>query len=144
MMPMEKERYREKKQLESIVEKLERDVDSIVVEGFSDKQVMRKLGYSGRIFLSAERETEDLVEDVGRRSERVAVLTDFDEHGKQQNMEISQALEEEVDVIRASRKEFGAQLTSTGRQCIEDVAPLFDDRNEKFRDATLDRLFFRG
>lgn len=144
MMPMKKERFEEKKRLEMLAEKLERDVDSIIVEGIADKRVMRKLGYSGRIYLSAERTVEDLAEDVSRGSERVAVLTDFDDHGKERNREIARELEKELDVIRASRREFGAQLTSTGRQCIEDIRPLFQDKNEKFRDATLDRLFFRN
>jgi 5S rRNA maturation endonuclease (ribonuclease M5) len=144
MLPMEKERFEERKRLESLTEKIDRDVDSIIVEGFSDKKMMQKLGFTGRIFLSAERKLEDLVEDVSRSTERVAVLTDFDDHGKKRNREIARELEKKIDVIRASRKEFGAQLTSTGRQCIEDIAPLFDDRNKKFRDATLDRLFFRS
>lgn len=144
MLPMDKERFEERKRLEALAEKIDRDVDSIIVEGFSDKKMMQKLGFTGRIFLSAERKLEDLVEDVSRGAERVAVLTDFDEHGKERNREIARQLERKVDVIRASRKEFGAQLTSTGRQCIEDVAPLFDDRNKKFRDAALDRLFFRS
>ncbi|MFB6190994.1 MAG: hypothetical protein ABEJ64_01050 [Candidatus Nanohaloarchaea archaeon] len=142
MLPMEKKRFEERKNLERLVEKIDRDVDSVVVEGVADREVMQQLGFTGRIFLSAERKLDDLVEDVSRGAERVAVLTDFDDHGKQQNREISGALEKEIDVIRTSRKEFGAQLTSTGRQCIEDVAPLFDDRSQKFVEATLDRLFF--
>ncbi|MFB6190677.1 MAG: hypothetical protein ABEJ91_03840 [Candidatus Nanohaloarchaea archaeon] len=144
MLPMEKERFEERKRLEALAEKIDRDVDSIIVEGFSDKKMMQKLGFTGRIYLSAERKLEDLVEDVSRGAERVAVLTDFDDHGKERNREIARELEKKIDVIRASRKEFGAQLTSTGRQCIEDIAPLFDDRNKKFRDAALDRLFFRS
>lgn len=140
---MDKESFEERKKLEELVEKLDCDVDSIVVEGFSDKQVMKQLGFSGKIFLSAERKLSDLVEDVSRGARRVAVLTDFDEHGKDQNKEIAQALEEEVDVIRASREEFGAQLTSTGRRCIEDIRPLFKSKQKKFVEATLDRLFFR-
>ncbi|MFB6265780.1 MAG: hypothetical protein ABEI07_01720 [Candidatus Nanohaloarchaea archaeon] len=144
MLPEEKSEFRERKRLEQLARKLDRDVDAIVVEGYSDRRIMRKLGYSGKIFQSAEREIDDLREDVSRGSRRVAVLTDFDEHGKKQNREISRALEKEVDVIRASRKEFGTQLTSKGRQAVEDIAPLFEDKNKKFRDATLDRLFFRS
>jgi len=34
------------------------------------------------MFLSAERTIEDLTEDVTRASKRVAILTDFDQHGK--------------------------------------------------------------
>lgn len=140
---MEKKRFEERKRLERLVEKIDRDVDSIVVEGFADKKIMRKLGFSGKVFLSAERTVEDLKEDVARGSKRVAVLTDFDTHGKEQNREIARQLEQDVDVIRTSRKEFGAQLTSTGRQCVEDVRPLFQDKSQKFVEATLDRLFFR-
>lgn len=141
---MDREKFRERKKLEEVTDKLDRDVDSVIVEGISDKKVMEKLGFDGRIFLSAERTVEDLAEDVSRASERVAILTDFDSHGKQQNREILQELQDKVDVINASRKEFGAQLTSTGRQAVEDAAPLFHSKEEKFVEAALDRLFFRG
>lgn len=141
---MRKNEFEERKKLEEEVEKLDRDVDSVVVEGFSDRKILEKLGFSGKIFLSAERNVEDLVEDVSRGSEKVAVLTDFDDHGKKQNRKISHELEKEIDVIRTSRQEFGAQLTSTGRQCIEDIRPLLRSKQQKFVDAALDRLFFRG
>lgn len=141
---MEKEEFEERKKLEKEVGKLDRDVDSIIVEGSSDKNIMQKLGFTGKIFLSAERKIEDLVEDVSRGSEKVAVLTDFDNHGKEQNRKISHELEKEIDVIRTSRQEFGAQLTSTGRQCIEDVRPLLRSKHQKFIDAALDRLYFIG
>jgi 5S rRNA maturation endonuclease (ribonuclease M5) len=140
---MNKEKFREKKKLEEVTRKLDRDVDSVIVEGYSDKQVMKKLGFEGRIFLSAERTTEDLAEDVARASERVAILTDFDQHGKEENKEILQELQDKVDVINASRREFGAQLTSTGRRTIEDAAPLFESKQRKFVEAALDTLFFR-
>lgn len=140
---MRKDKFRERKKLEEITRKLDRDLDSIVVEGFSDKKVMQKLGFEGRIFLSAERTVEDLAEDVERSSERVAILTDFDQHGKDENKKILQELQDRVDVINASRKEFGSQLTSTGRRTIEDAAPLFESKERKFVEAALDTLFFR-
>ena len=140
---MDKENFRERKRLEEIVETINKDVDSIIVEGYSDKQVMNQLGFEGKIFLSAERTLEDLAEDVSRASERVAILTDFDEHGKEENQKILQELQSQVDVIKASRKEFGSQLTSTGRRAIEDVSPLFRSKERKFVDAALDTIFFR-
>ena len=48
---MRTEDYKELKSLEKVVEKLDRDLDSIIVEGFDDKKVMRKLGFTGKIFL---------------------------------------------------------------------------------------------
>lgn len=140
---MNKEKFKERKKLEEVTKKLDRDVDSIIVEGFSDKQVMKKLGFEGRILLSAERTIEDLAEDVERSSQRVAILTDFDEHGKEENKKILQELQDKVDVIKESRKEFGVQLTSAGRRTIEDAAPLFESKEKKFVEAALDTLFFR-
>lgn len=140
---MNTEKFKEKKKLEEVTRKLDRDVDSVIVEGFADKQVMQKLGFEGRIFLSAERTIEDLAEDVARSSKRVAILTDFDQHGKDENKKILQELQDKVDVINASRREFGAQLTSTGRRTIEDAAPLFESKQRKFVEAALDTLFFR-
>jgi 5S rRNA maturation endonuclease (ribonuclease M5) len=138
---MREEDFRELKRLERVVEKLDRDLDSIIVEGFSDKKVMQKLGFSGKIFLSAERTIEDLVEDVERGSERTAVLTDFDSHGKEENEKIRHELQGRVKNSISSRREFGKHLTARGRHAIEDVRPLFDDKDEKFIDAALSRLY---
>ena len=124
---MRREDFIEKNRLEKIVAKISRDVDSIIVEGWADKKVMRELGFQGRIFLSAERTHKGLVEDVSRASEKVAVLTDFDSHGKEEAQAISRKLQEEIDVIRSARKEFGAQLTSKDRRAVEDIRPLFED-----------------
>jgi len=139
---MKKETFRERKHLEAEVEKIDRDVDAAVLEGYADKKALRKLGFESKIFLSAEKTVEDLAEDVIRGADRVAVLTDFDEHGKKQNKAISQALQQEIDVIRSARKDFGAQLTSSDRRAIEDVRPLFDDPDEKFVEAQLSGLYF--
>lgn len=139
---MDKDQFRELKELEQVTEKVDKNVDAAVVEGFSDKKVLEKLGFSGKIFLSAERTLEDLVEDISRGSDKVAVLTDFDSHGKEQNHEIARRLQQEVDVLRSARDEFGKQLTSTGRRDIEDARPLFEDKEEKFVDAAMDQLFF--
>ena len=140
---MEKDDYVEKRELERVISRINRDVDSVVVEGYSYRIVVEKLGFTGKIFLSAEKTLEGLAEDVGRGAERVAVLTDFDNHGKEQAGKISRRLDKEVDVIRSCRKQFGKQLTSTGRMAVEDIAPLFVDREQKFVDAALDDLFFR-
>jgi 5S rRNA maturation endonuclease (ribonuclease M5) len=140
---MRREKFIERNRLEKIVQEISRDVDSIVVEGWDDKKIMQKLGFEGKIFLSAEKTHEDLVEDVSRGSKRTAVLTDFDTHGKEEARKISRKLQEEIDVIRSARKEFGAQLTSKDRRAVEDVRPLFEDREEKFVEAAMDGLFFR-
>lgn len=139
---MNKEDYIEKNRLSNIVEKISRDVDSVIVEGWADKKIMQKLGFKGKIFMSAERTHGDLCEDVARVSDKAAVLTDFDSHGKEEAREISRKLQEEIDVIRSHRKEFGAQLTSKDRRAVEDIQPLFDDKEKKFIDAELDQLYF--
>ena len=139
---MEREKFVEKNKLEKIVSKIDRDVDSIIVEGYSDRIAMEKLGFSGKIFLSAEKSVEGLVEDVSRGADRVAVLTDFDNHGKEEARKISRELDKEIDVLNSAREEFGKQLTSKGRMAVEDVAPLFLDREQKFIEAALDDLYF--
>lgn len=138
---MNAEELRERRRLERVVEKLDRDLDAVVVEGFSDRRVVRDLGFEGRVFMSAERTLEDLVEDVSRGASRVGVLTDFDNHGKEEAETISRALQSEVDVIRSARKEFGEALLERNRRAVEDIAPLLENRWKKFTDATLHRLF---
>ncbi len=139
---MEREDYIERNRLEEVVSRIDRDVDAAIVEGYSDRVVLEKLGFRGKIFLSAEKSVEGLVEDVARGAERVAVLTDFDSHGKDQARVISRELDKEIDVLNSAREEFGKQLTSRGRMAVEDVAPLFIDKDQKFVDAALDGLFF--
>jgi len=139
---MNKKDYIEKKQLEKVIKEIEKTVDTIIVEGWSDKKMIQKLGYKGKIFLSAEKTVEDLVEDVARRADKAAVLTDFDTHGKKQAKEISRELDKEIDVVRSARKKFGKQLTSTDRHAVEDIRPLFQDKDEKFVEAAMDQIFF--
>jgi 5S rRNA maturation endonuclease (ribonuclease M5) len=138
---MRKELFRERKQLERVVEKIDRDVDSVIVEGFCDKKVVEQLGFTGKVFMSAERALEDLVEDVSHEADKVAVITEIDRNGKEANKDIRQALQGQVDVIGSARKEFGSQLTSTGRRTVEDIQPLFHSREDKFVEASLDGLF---
>ena len=138
---MDVEKFKERKRLESAATKIGRDADAVVVEGFSDRRVMRMLGFEGKIFESAERTHEDLSEDIERGAERIVILTDFDSHGKQQNKQIRQRLTGKVDVLSSARKQFGKALTSGGRMAIEDAAPLFEDKQQKFVDAALDRLY---
>jgi 5S rRNA maturation endonuclease (ribonuclease M5) len=139
---MNKEDYKEKHRLEQIIQKISRDADTVIVEGWADKKIIQKLGFNGKILLSAEKTHQDLVEDVSRRSEKAAVLTDFDQHGKKQAKEISRKLQQEIDVLRSARREFGAQLTSKDRRAIEDIRPLFDDKEQKFIEAAMDEIFF--
>lgn len=139
---MEREKFIEKNKLEKIIFRIDRDVDSIVVEGYSDRIAMEKLGFSGKIFLSAEKSLEGLKEDVSRGADRVAVLTDFDNHGEDEAKKISRELDKEIDVLNSAREEFGRQLTSNGRMAIEDVAPLFVDKEQKFVEAALDGIYF--
>lgn len=136
------EDFRQLKMLEKTVEKIDRDVDSIIVEGYSDKKALQKLGFTGRIFLSAERAVDDLVEDVERPNETVAILTDFDTHGKEQNKKLSHELQKRMNVDFAARREFGKVLTSQGRHDVEDVRPLFSSWQDKFVEAALDGLYF--
>jgi len=139
---MNKKDYIEKKQLEKVIKEIEKTVDTIIVEGWSDKKMIQKLGYKGKIFLSAEKTVEDLAEDAARRADKAAVLTDFDTHGKKQAKEISRELDKEIDVVRSARKKFGKQLTSTDRHAVEDIRPLFQDKDEKFVEAAMDQIFF--
>lgn len=138
---MDREKTRELQYLKETVSDLDRDLDAVIVEGKSDQRVMKKLGFEGRIFQSAERKIEDLSEDVGRAAETVAVLTDFDSHGRRQAKKITHALQEEVDVVNSARRSFGEQLGYNDRYAVEDVGPLLESKWEKFTDATLDRLF---
>jgi len=131
--------YREK--LRALVTKMDTDVDAIIVEGESDKRVLRQLGMETRIFTCGGRNPELFCEDVSRVSRKVVILTDFDTHGKELNREFCQLLEGETDVLNSYRRDFGKLLTSEDRHCVEDIRPLFHSDYDKYVDANLDRLF---
>lgn len=138
---MEKERFKERKTLELLISDIDRDTDAVIVEGLGDKLVLKELGYTGKIFLSAQKTLEDLLEDVERGAEKVGVLTDFDSHGKEEAEKIRHELQKKIDVMTSVREKFGSQLTSTGRRTVEEIRPLLHSNQEKFVDATLDRLY---
>lgn len=141
---MIQEKHVERERLKREMSKIDRDVDAVIVEGYSDREVVRKLGFEGRVFMCAERTTEDLAEDICRSCNRVTILTDFDSHGKKLSRELTRVLNKDIDVVTSSRKNFGAEFTSTGRRAIEDAAPLFRSKQQKFVDAALDGLFFKS
>jgi 5S rRNA maturation endonuclease (ribonuclease M5) len=141
---MRTEKFRERKELEGIVSRIDRDVDAVVVEGFSDRKVLRGLGMESRMFECAERAVEDLTEDLERAVDRVAILTDFDSHGEEENQELVHELQGRVDVIQSARRSLESAFREEGRMAIEDAAPLLKSKEKKFEDALADRLFMRS
>ncbi|MDY6771078.1 MAG: hypothetical protein SV186_03920 [Candidatus Nanohaloarchaea archaeon] len=141
MKPFPDEEYEYRERVRRFVQRMDDNVDAIIVEGESDKRVLRRLGAESRIFTSGGRSPEPFAETVARVTDRLVILTDFDEHGKELNKEFQHLLREDVTIFHAYRRDFGKLLTSSGRHCVEDLRPLFDSRFEKFVDAKLDRLF---
>jgi len=141
MKPFTDEDYIYREKLRKLAQKIDNDVDAIIVEGKSDKRILRKLGVEGHIFTCGGKVPELFCDDVARVSNKIVILTDFDEHGKELNKEFRQLLSSDVDILSSYRKQFGKLLTSRDRYCIEDLRPLFTSRFQKFVDVDLDRLF---
>ncbi|MDY6778499.1 MAG: hypothetical protein SVU32_07575 [Candidatus Nanohaloarchaea archaeon] len=141
MKPHTDEEYSYRERLRDIVGSIDTDVDAVIVEGRDDMHVLRRLGLSVRVFRCGGRGHEQFCNDVARVSEKVVILTDFDEHGKELNKKFSRMLSGDVDIISSYRRDFGKLLTSQDRYCVEDIRPLFSSRVDKYIDATLDRLF---
>ncbi len=133
--------YREK--IKRFLGEIDFDSDAIIVEGKKDKQVLEKLGVSTKIFMVSKRELKEFCETVSRCSESVAVLTDFDEAGKEINKKLVQELREETDILSSYRRDFGKLLTSRDRYCIEDIRPLLGREFDKFDEVKLSRLYSR-
>lgn len=137
-----KEEFRERKRFESLIDELNKNSVSVVVEGYMDQLVLRKLGFRGKVFLSAERKNEDLCEDVARGSERVVILTDFDSHGRKQNKKLGKLLEGKVDVINSFRRDMKAEMAENDRYAIEDIRPILQNKNKKFVEEKLDEISY--
>ena len=109
-MPKKKtsELYGVYRALEDAASEMNHAVDGVIVEGPHDKKTLAILGYEGPIITcSGKRSHVELAEFVAKKFSRVAVLTDFDEAGRDLNRRLSKLFEmRQVKVEHFYRKKF--------------------------------------
>lgn len=116
-----------KKELLDIVDKMDRDVEAVIVEGRRDKEALEKAGFSGRIYTCSE-DTDGIVSvarEVRERHDSVAILTDFDQEGDDLYGKLRGSIpESKVRIIW--RKKLGKVLTQKGRRDIESINNIME------------------
>lgn len=122
--------------LSSVLEDVERNRDTTVVEGARDVEALRRLGFRGRIEVCSRVgiSDSDLVEEYYRRGRAVFILTDFDDEGRRLNRRLSRLLERRgVKVRRRLRRVVGRLMAILGVYAIE----ALDNVEERLREAGL-------
>lgn len=122
--------------LSSVLEDVERNRDTTVVEGARDVEALRSLGFRGRIEVCSRVgiSDSDLVEEYYRRGRAVFILTDFDDEGRRLNRRLSRLLERRgVKVRRRLRRVVGRLMAILGVYAIE----ALDNVEERLREAGL-------
>ncbi|MDY6773561.1 MAG: hypothetical protein SVS85_00040 [Candidatus Nanohaloarchaea archaeon] len=108
----------------SLVEEMDRDVDAVVVEGKRDREAIEEAGFSGRIYTCSQ--NTDGIASVAREvreEDSVAILTDFDEEGGDLCGELRDRIPDSK-LRKHWRKELGKLLTEKGRRDIESINNL--------------------
>ncbi|MDF2954436.1 toprim domain-containing protein [Candidatus Alkanophaga liquidiphilum] len=133
-MPRQKQRRRKGKrnylvykELEFIVEEMNREVDAVIVEGSHDRTALELLGFRKDMLLYSESKLSDgdFVELVSQKYERVVILTDYDRDGKSFNKKLSERLQRRgVCIERTYRDKIGKLLGQCGIKDIESISAL--------------------
>lgn len=111
-----------KDRLSETISKMNYDVDAVIVEGRRDRKALRSMGFSKTVIDCSSLTFEEVFEklaDSGAKS--VALLTDFDGHGRELFSGISEALERR-----------GIKIKSLYRKKIKEV---LDEKNMKTIEA---------
>jgi len=115
------------KELELIIEEMNREVDAVIVEGSHDRAALEEMGFRKDMLLYSESKLSDgdFVELVSKKYERVVILTDYDRDGKYFNKKLSEKLQRcGVCVEHIYRDKIGRLLGLCGIKDIESISAL--------------------
>ena len=110
--------------IQSILSDLNTTTDLIIVEGIRDVKAIRELGYLGRIDIISHSNVSlpNLAINISETSNKVLVLTDFDESGMKQAHRLTSLLEGiGVKVDKEKRRILGKYFRVTGANTIESI-----------------------
>lgn len=109
-------------EIERVVEKMNNDLECIVVEGLRDRVALRELGFEKDI-IECSNMGFGIIDELENR--KVAVLTDYDKHGTMLWKKLSKVLESRgAKVDDTYRKKIGELLNVEKRKTIESINNL--------------------
>ncbi|MEM7826884.1 MAG: hypothetical protein QXQ40_01525 [Candidatus Aenigmatarchaeota archaeon] len=111
-------------ELKRIIERMNYEADAVVVEGLRDEKALIRLGFKNKIIKCAMHDIAE-IEGFTEKCSSIAILTDFDEHGKKLNRSISSYLQcRGIKVRGFYRKKIREVLKN--RNTIESINNLCD------------------
>jgi 5S rRNA maturation endonuclease (ribonuclease M5) len=110
--------------VQQLVQKMNRDVDAVIVEGPNDREALKSAGVTRPIHTCSD--TNGIVGFARSMAAEgtVAILTDFDEAGKRLNGRLRELLPGRK-VRSIWRQKLGKLLTEHGRRDIESLNNVF-------------------
>lgn len=106
-----------------VIDRMNAELDAVIVEGERDRRAVRAAGFEGRILtFSNSAGVLPFVETVDGL--RVTILTDYDREGRRINAKLRTHLSDR-DVEPRWRRELGRLLTERGRYDVESMNNLF-------------------
>ena len=109
-------------EIEQVIEKMNNDLECIVVEGLKDRIALRELGFEKDI-IECSNLGFGIIDEL--ENKKVAILTDYDKHGTMMWKKLSRALESRgAKVDDTYRKKIGELLNVEKRKTIEAINNL--------------------
>ena len=119
--------------LTRLLGELEVLVDVVIVEGPRDLKALRQLGFRGVVALFSQVGVPDadFMDAASREHGSVAILTDFDEEGRNIDLALSEGFERRGGrVEKGLRREMGRIMAAIGVYAIESL-----DNNQELSEA---------
>lgn len=115
-----------RRDLHELLQRMDRDVEAIIVEGPNDRQALRDTGVTTSIHMCSR--SNGLVGfATSVDADSIAILTDYDDHGRGLNGKLRELLPD-AHVASRWRRELGLHLTQRGHYDIESINNVFGSR----------------
>lgn len=111
------------RQIRELLDRMDREVDAVVVEGPNDKAALREGGVTVPVF---ECSSSSGLDTFARRlpGQTIVILTDYDTHGRRLNGQLRDLLSD-ARIESRWRRDLGLLLTKRGRYDIESLNNVF-------------------
>ncbi len=114
-----------RREISLLVERINEEVDAVVVEGRKDTRALRAAGVTADIVEYSRFSAWLVTHKLVKQYKCVLILTDYDEKGREYHRELVERLEGRLTLSRDLRREFGKVLTRTGRRDIESLTNVY-------------------
>lgn len=124
--------------IKKIIREMNKELDAIIVEGKRDEDAFLSLGFEKKIIKCSSKDLEEIEKDIKRLKKenskiKIAILTDFDEKGRNLNKKIKAYLQSKGFIIENFYRNKIKEIAFDIRE-IEDLRKRF---------VNLDKIFLK-